>query len=376
MKKKYLITIIVLCLFKNMNAQIPASSDINYLINTSKSDEFDGGLSKWQTPLFYWGGGYAHITNSNNLIRDGVVDIMISEDAGDETSTPPPHCYPNTPLEADENDPNCPILHRGGLQSQNHDFSYGYFEIYAKWPGYSKPGSPPIPSNIGFAPTFWLYFTDDYSSCIHDEIDIMEGHADTTMLGCDIEIFPDGSTYPCGIWDRPNEGSAPPCAANVGIKYDEQVVVSANPLFEDYHKYAAEWLPNKVTFFFDNQPIADPYTGDGIPNHEQYVVIDCGLNSNQYIDVQNTPLPLYYTIEYFRYYQLDMTQCNTSATMINQTQFDNFVFRVRNTITFGNNLNSIITNGGEIFRASEFTIYGNFTVPLGNEFTLIPTECF
>ena len=92
----------------------------------------------------------------------------------------------------------------------------------------------------------------------------------------------------------------------------------------------------------------------------------------------NAPYPLEYIIDYFRYYQLDMSNCNTDITIRNNDDLNNFTYGVRKNITIGTGSSSIPLNSGDnitLRSSGEISINGEFIVPLGAELTLIPTPC-
>jgi hypothetical protein len=76
--------------------------------------------------------------------------------------------------------------------------------------------------------------------------------------------------------------------------------------------------------------------------------------------------------------------CSNNLTILNNTDLNNYWVpgtpAVKSNITFGNGSGSISLGDTDpdrmIFRAvNTITIYGDFTVPLGSEFTAVPTPC-
>ena len=354
MKRKikfYLVAILTSSGFMmNLNAQIAPNIDENWELNTAKCDEFNStildnskwdALDPWNGIGYNWGGGQyfrpANVSVDGNYLQLKVEDISWSDK-----------------------------YYSGGVQSTDHNYSYGYFEIRAKLPGFYNSG---LPCGEGFWPAFWTYYVEhDVNGCrtIHDEIDILE---------------PSGSQYA-------------DAKSNVAGWHDEHpdcnidhVKISGNvwythsqPLFDNYHKYAVEWLPDRIIFYFDDQPFYVEFNHPKMVMEPQFVVIDQQIDGGlpvPYLN-PNTPLPQYMSVDYFRYYSLSNNYCNQNATILNNSQLSSFLFAIRKNIFIGNGSSSISLSSGDniTFRATnEIIINGDFTVPLGSELNLIPTPC-
>jgi beta-glucanase (GH16 family) len=182
----------------------------------------------------------------------------------------------------------------GGIQSLNHDYSYGYFEIYAKLPGFYDNG---ISDGEGFWPAFWTcYVETDINGCrmIHDEIDILEPSG--------IQ-YADAKSNVAGWHDE-----HPDCDTN-NVKVSGHVwYTHSQPLFDDYHKYAVEWLPDRIIFYFDDLPFYIEYNHPKMVMRPQYVVIDQQMDNNTSVN-PNMPFPQYMSVDYFRYYELNDSYC-------------------------------------------------------------------
>lgn len=266
-------------------------------------------------------------------------------------------------MKVSEISPSNPKHWSGGVQSKDHDYSYGYFEIRAKLSGFYNNGQP---TGEGFWPAFWTYYIDvkDTSTgcyITHREIDILEPSG---------KQYADSKTNVSGWWTNQITNNCP-------LKYGEYYFHSPTPLFIEFHKYAVEWLPHRIVFYFDDEPYFVSYNDNSVPDLSHFVVIDQQLQGGNWPLNPNTPMPSYMTIDYFHYYQLKK-DCSTNAFINNNTDLSNFDYAVKNNITIGTGSTFVYLNIGEIktFRAvNEITIYGDFTVPLGCELNLIPTPC-
>lgn len=349
-----LLLIIVIQQF-TIDGQSPPIFDKNWTLNTSLSDEFNStsfDYSKWIQAYCddgCWGEGAMHPLN---IILNGStlklkIDSMVN------------------PWDASKGK----ILWAAGIYTQNFDYTYGYLEIRAKLPGYYNNGQA---CGQGFWPCFWTYFTDGVNTSVdcdpgpgvrnpvyhHREIDILEPSG--TQY--------DGKTNVSGWWTNQITNACPQ-------KYGEKWFKSATPMFADFHKFAVEWLPNRIVLYYDDVPYYSVYNDPSVPDYSHRIVIDQQLSGG--IN-KNTPLPQYMEIDYFRYYQINNGYCTSDASINSNSDISTFQYGVRKNLTIGNSssLISLSSSDNITFRASnEITINGDFTAPLGSELNLIPTPC-
>ncbi len=333
-------------LWVKLYAQVSPHHDPNWELVRSKSDEFNDprlNPALWDKayPGCGWGWGFGSDLDSANIILDnGCLRLRMSLSGS--------------------------VISVGQIQSKDSDYSYGYFEISAKMldPGNYKNG---IPCATGIWPSFWTYWVD-YAryKCYHDEIDIVETLYDKCE---DVRIMSGG------VHDMIPESMDTAAQKSQAVKVFSVEHEHTKPLFEEEHKYAAEWLPDRVVLYFDDQPVG-VYFGDGVPKQLQYVVLSMQVN-NKWVDFDETvQSPQDFKVDYFRYYQLIDRYCVKDAKIKNNRQLEQFKFGVRRNITMGNGSVSLSEGETKTFRASnEMTINGDFSVPLGAELHLIPTLC-
>lgn len=327
-------------------------NDDNWELVSSKSDEFDGttlDATKWESLNIFtspaigcnWGGGSC-FTPNNVSLDSGLLKLKVSDRF---------------------NNGNNYYYFTGGIESLNFDYGYGYYEMSAKLPGFNYNGSP---SGNGFWPAFWLWYSDPHENCTAlNEIDILDP-------GCS---YADGKTigpnwHNLNFDDCSAIHSCPNCFYNTG-----------DVLYNGFHKFGVEWLPEKLIFYFDGIPYRSTISDPTVADHFQRLIIDLQMLTNPPTDncgvKDHSKLPLYMRVDYFRYYQFKM-DCSNDATIYNNTDFQNFIFKVKRNITIGNGSSSIALNSSDkkIFRATtSITINGDFTAPLGSELSLIPTTC-
>ncbi len=332
----------------SLYSQIHPSGDPNWTLNSNMSDEFNSTVldnTKWDA--LNPGAGIGYNWGSGQFFRPQNVSVDGN----------------NLQLKVENISPTYQKKWSGGIQSKNSNYSYGYFEIRAKLPGFYDNGQP---TGEGFWPAFWTYYIeDDANGCrtVHDEIDILEPNGSQ---------YSDAKSNVAGWHDED-----PDCNID-HVKISGNVWYTHNqPLFEDYHKYAVEWLPDRIIFYFDDQPFYISYDHPKMDMQPQFVVIDQQIDGNTPLR-PNTPLPAFMTVDYFRYYQLNDNFCGANASILNNSQLNSYVYGIRNNIYIGNGSSNITMSSGDVktFRAkNEITINGEFTVPLGSELNLIPTPC-
>ena len=242
----------------------------------SKSDEFNGDvvntdlwdvLGKEQYP---WGWGFC-FREEQIILDSGYLHLKVDKKEGYDSA-----CR------------NCPApFWSGGIRSRMDNYIYGYYEISAKLPGFYDGDKP---DGKGFWPAFWTYFVEvDENRCriIHDEIDILEPSGTQ---------YADARTNVCGYHDE-----HPDCDRD-HIKIGEGWYTHPDPLFEDFHRYAVEWQPDRITFYFDDVPFFSESNHPSMIMQPQYVVIDQQMHHDVPVNPK-MPFPQYMIVDYFRYYR-------------------------------------------------------------------------
>src|ERR1700739_56671 len=347
MKKALLPLIIILLTLTGIVSDTIGQSpvnDANWQLDTAKSDEFNGttiNTTKWHVldgpsgDCCNYGGGTA-FEKGNVTDSSGLLYLRVDGPGG-----APIPCSGGT-------------FATGGIQSDSFNYSYGYFEIYAKMPGFID--STGTAHADKFWPAFWMAYNPDCS--VHNEIDIMD------ECCC---VFSDAKTTGSG-WGMAGGGADSCKAINAGWHTN----VSPVPLCSAFHKYAVEWNSNRIIFYRDDIPYFENYNDPSMIMNPQKIVIDLQI-SNSCSFNPATPFPQYMTLDYFRYYKLKL-DCGTSALLLNNTDLANYVFSVKSDITMGNGAGNISLSSTDVkyFRAANsITINGTFAAPLGSEFALL-----
>ena len=345
---KFFIVLSVLFGWQFSKGQTPAN-DLNWQLDTAKSDEFKGpsvDLTKWHVldcpsgDCCNWGGGTAFERNNAN-ISGGVLQLRI-----DGPVPAPAPCN------------NIGAYATGGIESDSSIYSYGYFEMYAKLPGFYNSG---MPSGQKFWPAFWLYYLKMDSSCV--------------LVDNEIDIMDTGPWY----YDGKTTSSNWHCSDGHCGQISHGIInyTNSSPLFTAFHKYALEWNTNEIVFLFDDKPYFESYNDTSMTMAKLKLVIDQQILDSSYRFVPGMAFPQYMSIDYFRYYKLKL-DCSNSATLLNNSDMAGYVYSVKSDITFGNGKDSIIMKNTDVkyFRAvNSITINGTFTAPLGSELGLLPTPC-
>ena len=150
----------------------------------------------------------------------------------------------------------------GELNTQ-HSFNqlYGYFEMRAE-----------LPAGQGVWPAFWLLPTN-YTS--PQELDVME------VLG----------KGPTQLWTSVH--SSVTGASNA-------VATTVADTSAGFHTYGMDWEPDKITFYFDGQPVFSEATPADM-NRPMYVIVNLALGGNWGGAVDSsTPFPAELQVDYIR----------------------------------------------------------------------------
>ncbi len=245
---------------------------------------------------------------------------------------------------------------------------YGYYEIQARLQETTGIQS-------GLWPAFWTVqgIKDTLPTPQwYEEIDIFEPDNCQVQAGQNV----------CGYWHQLDPQIT---VYDTDNRHKDQGICN-NLDLQLWHKYAIEWTPGRLLFYVDDISFfwLLESRGDTVPSHD---------NTNLEIDLQvgggegqcpprnvdgssvlNGSLGNY-DINYFRYYQLSCSNEIITETLGDNYNFYNYVHDIKQSCIFKNT--SIPTNTDISIRASDFvTLKNNFSVPLGVEFSIIPTKCF
>ena len=146
-----------------------------------------------------------------------------------------------------------------GVISTHEKFSrkYGYFEARIK-----------IPSHTGTFPAFWLFHENrSWEGTQRTEIDVMEnlGHAPHYIYNS-FHYFTNVTEYYGG--DANFIKPKPSGQVNTGVDFSE-----------DYHVYAVEWQPGKVTWFIDGEQVSELENAQ-VDYEDLFLMINLAMGGN------------------------------------------------------------------------------------------------
>jgi hypothetical protein len=256
-------------------------------------------------------------------------------------------------------------------------YKFGYLEIYAKYPT----------SYFAYWPAFWLWS----GSCppaplSYNEIDICENAAHEaytgTVMGTNSHLYSSGSCNP------------------VTINTSNFLEITGLPLLSSaFHKYAIEWAPDRMIYYFDDvamRTVYDP-TGVLIPQNAMSVILNFAVdpfaaflpgdwnklsvfpNYPQHFDQPPVSYPAYFEIDYLRYYKLH-TDCSTNLTICTPST-DYSTRAVEKSITTGGTggctptFNPSTTASSWTLRATDNVLIGAGTTinPSGTGYVILET---
>lgn len=332
-------------------AQYTPGQDRNLHLDSLLSDEFNNiDTTKWYVINEDLGWGYAtYYKDLATIVNDNYGNRILRLQATSPDST-------------------------AGIQSKKECYQYGYYEMRAKLPGFydSVKNSP---SNHGFWTAFWCYHQKrdpninspkNNNIIEHFEIDIVEPYGDSSN-GI---IEDDARTNEMGhhlLIDTPTHAAK---------KVDTKIIHNLPVLYEDYHVYAAEFLPDKIVYYFDDSIIHIVYDTCLLPHHLMRVVMNNQILP-QSVLYTYTPFPQNYDIDYFRFYTIDTQNCTNSINIISDSGLTSFPYGVWGIINIGNSNNTVhIPLGYTVLRVSNYLEIQNIDIPLGSDFSVEPTKCF
>jgi len=347
-------TIIAILLpFLSIGQVIPLN-DNNWVLNESLSDEFDSlNHLKWNTldalmddPYCCNLGGFSFFEDDNAQVIDN--ELVLTADG--------PNVLGQTLYYWN-------VGRTGGIQTLERNYSYGYYEISAKLPGNYHNGTA---NGQKFWPCFWTFYeTFDSLGVFIDkgEIDILEPSG---------VQYADARTNVVG-WHRLD-------TAGVGYKVGEDSMQSNLPLFSGYNKFAVEWLPDRLIYYFNDQSFFEVYNDSTLEMDSMFVVIDLQIDSTSvpYANFNSSiTFPQTMNVDYFRYYELNKDFCTEDLVIQSTFSFYNHAPGIRGNVAIIPEIGVYMSsNTSKVIRASnEIYIEKNFSVPIGATLDLIPTIC-
>lgn len=331
MRTKIIIAAVVaVCSFADVNGQSPPT-DLNWSLNSSKSDEFNSTIlhSKWQKMTgVKW--GVSTFDPSYVLLTGSTMKLKADKINGNYFT--------------------------GGIQTYDNinpadKYRYGYYEISAKFP-YGK----------GFWPAFWVY---DDSTGWYEEIDVFEPNGEQFQY-CDRNVLGYHKLIQL----------PPPFPSGPSKVYQSSQDYLPN-LSQAYHKFAVEWLPNKLVFYFDDQPTSAYCVQANMPSHHLMTLIDLQIDGNNAPN-SSTLFPQYWEFDWFRHYELKR-DCNTPVVISGPGSF-NFSnsnsYALKKSFTFLSGF-TVPSGINATLRATDFFLFNQgFTVPQNTQFTATVSPCY
>lgn len=375
MRNISIIIVGIVILSNNLNAQI--TTDRNYIVVLN--EEFNGINRKWNditfiedcdNPLWkcfaseYWPMGVINSNENhhqafqvNNAVfgNDGKMRL-ISEFVSETPLQEGDYEIPANFLFQDSINSKGIYYFSGTIESMTMDYHFGYYELKAS-----------LPIHEGGCSAFWLWGN---TNSTYEEIDIYEHFRADSQNNL-------SRVYSCGIWYN-GESNVYECANNYA-KYHYSYENQYQDLSHD-HIFACEWLPDRVTWYFDGMVINECKNRNQIPQNPKKIKVTYPINGNALNPDDNIPTwrgSDTLTISYIKHYALK-TSCDNDLYITSGSQMSSMDYKVQRSITLGS-ANAIVIVPHDInftLRAVEsITIDGAFELALGTEMTLMVHEC-
>lgn len=259
------------------------------------------------------------------------------------------------------------LYYYSGCIETIESFRYGYFEIRCK-----------LPVHQGAFPAFWLWGRENNR---YEEIDILEYMWNITYPSYNNQSPYSGYPYiyDSGIWYRgQNEVNRKHYASQqVYLPTDNQDLTG-------WHTYGCEWSPGLVIWYCDGKIVNDFHDEEHVPQGHlnlkaNYSIDNWALENHDLYDSQ----PFWQesdslVIDYIKIVKLKSADCDTDLHITTLTQWLNYDYHQKKSITIGDGTQSLIapTNSKTVLRASDYiVINGVFEAPVGVEIILLAHGC-
>lgn len=354
-KLKYILLIIGNVSVLNTRCQIPDLNDFNWNLKLyqgfGNEQEFNTNFIKGWTGLnSLCHGSVCELQiyqNSNVLINSGICDLVVKkEDVWGKVVDYAWNDLLPTDTMSDGNLNYRLFNYTSGSIRSLEKHHYGYYEINCK-----------LPKGKGFWPAFW----------VHAEWDCGYGH--------EIDILePNGAQMELALEYTANNHATVPildsCIENPGAG----LVQLTTPMSDGFFSYSCEWLPNSINYYYNsqNEPVRR-YRGQNVPITPRWIYVNVAVDPFENNKPnQQTPFPSKMEIDYIKHYTLK-TDCQIN---IIQSNF-NFISHNYSLKKSYHLTNSVFpTNSKQTLRMTDYVILdGEFSVPIGSEFAIIPTPC-
>ncbi len=380
MKNVSILIICTIILSYNINGQINDDPNYNIVLN----EEFDGINRKWNEDTFtedcdnplwkclsgesWWMGVVTNNINHHQAYQtrnavfgnDGKMRL-ISEFISETPLVEDDYDIPS-PYEFDiETNSKGIYYFSGTIETSTIDYHFGYYELKAS-----------LPIHDGGCSAFWLWGD---SNTTYEEIDIYEH----TIHDSSGDLY---RGFSCGIWynsEGCNYSDNDSSQAINFAKHYYNYSINQNDLSHE-HTFACEWLPDRVTWFFDGQAINECKDKSQIPQNQKKIKVTYPINKGALNETCDFPVWRdgdTLTISHLKYFALK-TDCSNDLSITSNSQISNMDYKVKRSIIIGSPDNVIVVpqNINFTLRAVDsITINGSFELPLGTEMTLIVHEC-
>lgn len=230
-----------------------------------------------------------------------------------------------------------------------------------------------VPYGSGLWPAFWAFVGPGVVGASGpNEIDIFEmlGNQPPTTMGtnlhpqyCNCELFP---CITC-VYGQQQCPTYDPTILCYGLD------VTVPDYSTGFHRYAVEWSPDHIRWYFDDIMVREHYN----PDINDPVRIILNVATPEWMPPGPTAVfPKSMLVDYVKVYKLRRDCINQNICGSNFTSYDN---KVKNLITVGDGTcgNTLLTGQSIFLRATEGTlINGDFNAPVGSEMYIEAKECY
>lgn len=244
-------------------------------------EEFNSPLDLDSDPIWTWsdGGlieGQIRFTKNNIKFGDGKMKVHVSRSPAHEQSCSNAEVAMIPPK----------ALSSGEMRSRYNMFRYGRYEVRMKAPSV-QPGNTHVNGN--YVSTFFVFRDAKYKHWREIDFEITgdsPASVTTNVLSADNT----------DKWKN-------------GIQESEQHKVQFNTRSE-FHTYAFEWLPNKITWYIDGVKVREKHTGGvRIPDLAGKIMMNLWMFDDRALfggpEIKNNQYPMESEYDWIRFYKWD-----------------------------------------------------------------------
>lgn len=248
------------------------------------AEEFDEPLDLDSDPIWTWsdGGldeGQVRFAKEGIQFKDGKMHLVVDEAQKVSASTEScSHAEVKTVFSK-------PLV-SGEMRTRSNLFRYGRYEVRMKAPSV-KPGDTAVNGN--YVATLFVFRTPKFQDWREIDIEVTGDGVDTVTTN----LITANNQF---AWSADIQEVSSYSFGGINVR-------------QDFHDFAFEWLPDRISWYLDGTKVSERLAGEGLPVPEKSAKIMMNLwvfNASAAFggkDIQNNEYPMHTEYEWFRFYK-------------------------------------------------------------------------